>query len=90
MNLTIIINVAEEGGFWAEVENIPGCITEGDTREELIDNLLEAIEGCLYVMVVNKIKSNLEKELSENNLETTYRKEFVFPFTEERMDAFAH
>jgi predicted RNase H-like HicB family nuclease len=31
------------------VPAIPGCATQGDTLEELIDNLHEAIEGCLFV-----------------------------------------
>ena len=44
-----IIHDDEDGGFWAEVPSIPGCATQGDTMEELIQNLYEAIEGCLSV-----------------------------------------
>lgn len=40
---------ANEGGCWAEVPAIPGCATEGDSWDELIANLHEAIEGCLSV-----------------------------------------
>jgi predicted RNase H-like HicB family nuclease len=41
---------ANEGGYWAEeVPAIPGCATEGDSWDELIANLHEAIEGCLSV-----------------------------------------
>ena len=40
---------AAEGGFWAEVPALPGCATLGDTYEELIRNLHEAVEGCLAV-----------------------------------------
>ena len=47
MKLQIIVHPAEEGGYWAEVPAIPGCATQGDTREELLLNLREAIEGCL-------------------------------------------
>jgi predicted RNase H-like HicB family nuclease len=47
MKLDIVVHEAEEGGFWAEVPTIPGCATEGDSMEELIQNLREAIEGCL-------------------------------------------
>jgi hypothetical protein len=39
------------GGFWAEVPAIPGCATQGDTFEELLANLYEAVEGCLLVDV---------------------------------------
>jgi predicted RNase H-like HicB family nuclease len=38
---------ANEGGYWAEVPAIPGCATEGDSWDELISNLHEAIEGYL-------------------------------------------
>ena len=49
LKIKIIIHEAEEGGFWAEVPAIPGCATEGETFEELLQNLYEAIEGCLSV-----------------------------------------
>ncbi len=49
MKLRAIIHPAEEGGFWAEVPAIPGCATQGETKEELLRNLHEAIEGCLSV-----------------------------------------
>jgi len=49
MRLKIIVHEAEEGGFWAEVPAIPGCATQGDSFEELLENLYEAIEGCLSV-----------------------------------------
>ena len=35
MNIKAIVHQAEEGGYWAEVPALPGCITEGDTMEEL-------------------------------------------------------
>ena len=49
MKLKIVIHQAEEGGFWAEVPAIPGCATQGDTFEELLQNIYEAVEGCLSV-----------------------------------------
>lgn len=49
MKLKVIVHNAEEGGFWAEVPSIPGCVTQGDTFEDLLQNLYEAIEGCLSV-----------------------------------------
>ncbi len=49
MKLAVIVHEAEEGGYWAEVPAIPGCATQGDTFEELLRNLYEAIEGCLSV-----------------------------------------
>ncbi len=49
MKLQVVIHEAEEGGYWAEVPAIPGCATQGETFEELLQNLYEAIEGCLAV-----------------------------------------
>ncbi len=49
MKIKVIIHEAEEGGFWAEVPAIPGCVSQGDSFEELLPNLYEAIEGCLSV-----------------------------------------
>ncbi|MGD2246425.1 MAG: type II toxin-antitoxin system HicB family antitoxin [Candidatus Aminicenantes bacterium] len=49
MKIKVIIHEDEEGGYWAEVPAIPDCATQGDTVEELLENLHEAIEGCLTV-----------------------------------------
>jgi len=49
MKLKVIVHDAEEGGLWAEVPSIPGCATQGETFEELLQNLYEAVEGCLSV-----------------------------------------
>ena len=49
MKIKVIVHEAEEGGYWAEVPAIPGCATEGDTWDELLANLYEAIEGCLSI-----------------------------------------
>lgn len=46
MGIKFIIHEAEEGGYWAEVPAIPGCATQGETFEELLKNLYEAVEGC--------------------------------------------
>jgi len=51
MKLKVIVHQAEEGGYWAEVPAIPGCATQGDTFDELLKNLYDAVEGCLSVDV---------------------------------------
>jgi len=48
MKLKVVIHEAEEGGYWAEVPAIAGCATQGDTFDELLHNIYEAVEGCLY------------------------------------------
>jgi predicted RNase H-like HicB family nuclease len=49
MQFSIIVHIAEEGGYWAEVPAIPGCATQGNDISQLFRNLGEAIEGCLSV-----------------------------------------
>jgi predicted RNase H-like HicB family nuclease len=51
MKIRVVVHEAEEGGYWAEVPAIPGCATQGETFEELLHNLYEAVEGCLSVDV---------------------------------------
>ena len=49
MKLKAVIHKAEEGGFWAEVPSLPGCSTQGETIEELTENLRDAITLWLDV-----------------------------------------
>jgi len=49
MLLKAIVHPAEAGGFWAEVPALPGCLTQGETLDELQANLREAIELWLSV-----------------------------------------
>lgn len=49
MKIKVVIHPAEEGGFWAEVPAIQGCATQGETMEELLTNLHEAVEACLSI-----------------------------------------
>ena len=49
--IKVVVHDAEEGDFWAEVPAIPACATQGETMDELMRNLHEAIEGCLAVDV---------------------------------------
>lgn len=51
MKLKVVIHKAEEGGYWAEVPSMAGCATQGDTFEELLENIYEAIEAYLSVDV---------------------------------------
>ena len=60
MKLKIIVHEVEEGGYWAEVPAILGCATQGETFEELLQNLYEAIEACLSIDVE-------QIEISEND-----------------------
>lgn len=63
MKIKIVVHEAEEGGYWAEVPAIPGCATEGDTMDELMVNLRDAIEGCLSVEVATPEPGGIERML---------------------------
>lgn len=63
MKIKVIVHEAEEGGFWAEVPAIPGCATEGETLEQLLANLREAIEGCLSIDVAEPKPGGSERIL---------------------------
>ena len=40
----VVLELAEEGGYVVHVPSLPGCISEGDTKEEALENIKEAIE----------------------------------------------
>ena len=44
MRLRVVLEPSDEGGYTVYVPSLPGCISEGDSREEAIQNIREAIE----------------------------------------------
>ncbi len=44
MKLHVILEASDEGGFTVTVPALPGCVSEGETREEAIANIKEAIQ----------------------------------------------
>ena len=63
MKIKVVVHEAEEGGFWGEVPAIPGCASQGETLDELLTNLHEAIEGCLSVDVAAPKSGGKERVL---------------------------
>lgn len=63
LRIQIVVHEAKEGGYWAEVPAIPGCATQGETFEELLQNLYEAVEGCLSVHVQQPKKTGKDRVL---------------------------
>jgi len=49
MKIKVVVHEADEGGYGAEVPAIPGCATQGETVDEPLENVREAIEACLSV-----------------------------------------
>jgi predicted RNase H-like HicB family nuclease len=64
MKLKVIVHKAEEGGYWAEVPSIPGCATQGESFEQLLQNLYEAVEGCLSVDI-SPVQLNPQDQILE-------------------------
>ncbi len=61
MNVKAIIQEDDAGGYWAEVPALPGCATQGETMEELLSNLREAIEGYLSVDIEASLRDGKER-----------------------------
>ncbi|OCR00810.1 hypothetical protein BCD67_24075 [Oscillatoriales cyanobacterium USR001] len=61
MKIRAIVHPAAEGGYWAEVPALPGCITEGETIEEVMINLKDAIVGWLEVANSREAISSTDK-----------------------------
>jgi predicted RNase H-like HicB family nuclease len=71
MDFTIHLHKDENGGFWAEVEELPGCITQGETVAEVEANAKEAIELVLDSLIddyVESLKDRQEIEAGDQKL----------------------
>ena len=50
MTFKVVIHPEPEGGFWGEIPGMPGCYSQGETTEELLEHLGEAAQGWLEVL----------------------------------------
>ena len=66
MKLKVYLEPSEEGGYTAIVPSLPGCISEGDTKEEALKNIREAIE--LYL---ESVEDDTFKVLRAEEVELT-------------------
>jgi antitoxin HicB len=48
----VIIHPDEDGGYWVEVPSLPGCVSQGETKEEALENIKDAIQG--YIVSLQK------------------------------------
>lgn len=67
MKYRIHIEQDEDGIFVAEVPSLPGCISQGKTRTEAIENIKEAIEG--YIESLQKHNEPVPPPISEEIIE---------------------
>lgn len=64
MKLTVVLELSEEGGYTAYVPSLPGCISEGASRDEALENIQEAIE--LYLeSVEDDMDHSPDSEITE-------------------------
>lgn len=63
MKFKVVLEPAEEGGYVVYVPSLPGCISEGDTKEEALANIREAIE--LYLEPSEKLVVRKSAEVAE-------------------------
>ena len=66
MKFTVIIEPQEEGGFTITVPALPGCISEGETKEEALNNIKEAIE--LYIELLKEDGKPIPQDVGEEVL----------------------
>lgn len=50
MKYKVVIHKAEEGGYWAEVPAVSGCFSQGETVDEVMENIREALAACLKTL----------------------------------------
>jgi predicted RNase H-like HicB family nuclease len=50
MEFTVLIHTEAEGGFWAEVPALSGCFSQGETVDDTLSNVKEAIEGHICAL----------------------------------------
>ncbi|NOY11527.1 MAG: type II toxin-antitoxin system HicB family antitoxin [Archaeoglobi archaeon] len=61
MKFKVIIHEAEEGGYIVSCPALPGCHSQGETIEEALENIKEAIIGCLESLADERMKQLKEK-----------------------------
>ncbi len=66
MRFKVVIEKDEEvGGYVVSCSSLPGCFSQGDTIEEALENIKEAIQACLESLAEDEIKSYLSKPSSQ-------------------------
>ena len=50
MQYSVVVHHAEEGGFWVDVPALPGCYSQGESVDESLQNVAEAIELYLETL----------------------------------------
>ena len=65
MKLTVTLHTDEDGVWITECSSIPGCVSQGETKDEALANIKEAIELCLEVRAEQGLPLTVETRLVE-------------------------
>lgn len=60
MEYTVVLHPAEEGGYWVDVPALPGCYSQGETVENAMANIQEAIEA--HLMALKEDRQSMPRE----------------------------
>ncbi|NVO66826.1 type II toxin-antitoxin system HicB family antitoxin [Methanofollis tationis] len=63
MKLRVVLEPSEEGGYTVYVPGLPGCISEGETKEEALNNIREAIALYLETVEDDYISTETSEEV---------------------------
>jgi len=64
MNLKVVLEPSDEGGFTVYVPGLPGCISEGETKDDALKNIKEAI-GLYIELVDDDLAISEKSEITE-------------------------
>lgn len=64
LKYTVVFEPADDGGFVASVPSLPGCVTQGETYEETVEMVKDAISG--YLAILNEEKQEIPTENEES------------------------
>lgn len=59
----VVIHRAEEGGYWVEVPALPGCLSQGETLDEAVENVRAAIECHLEALTEEEGEAPMHDEV---------------------------
>lgn len=60
MNFLVTVEQDEDGVYIVECPSLPGCVSQGETKDEALENIKDAITGCLEVRKKNNMPVSIE------------------------------
>lgn len=63
MDYSVIVHEAEEGGYWVEAPALPGCYSQGETLDDALDNVKEAIALYLDALMDDNMRIPMDSDV---------------------------